>query len=193
MNKSTPVDYLTFYESLFKLDVKGKTREFSYDIYSIICAGQENPTNKLISKICDKKEETLKKHIPLILDKAIFLNKKECKTSRNLISFFPTNTTAIAKLIYVKPQDKYAIFQWRIPKVETLLEIHCVFSEEYFSQIIHLIPNEYYYFNYSSLQIINLYNFKATNPRDFITIDKLNLSICDRTGVPSLINPNLEL
>lgn len=193
MNKSTPVDYLMFYKSLFELDIKGKTREFSYDIYSIICSGQENPTNKLISKICDKKEETLKKHIPLILDKVIFLNNKKGKNSRNLISFFPTNTTAIAKLIYVNHQDKCAIFQWRIPKVETLLEIWCVFDEEYFSQINHLIPNEYYYFNYSSLQILDFYNFKAMNPNGFITIDKLNLSICDRTGVPSLINPNLQL
>ena len=124
----TPIEYTSFLNSAKKSNLTSKEIQIAFGVYCLLNNGRNEDwysqlTNKLISRFLAEPEATLKMYIPRIIKKGFLLDAETNPYRRALKSFFPTTSSCVAKLIYKNESAKLAKFAWRLPAIETLIEI----------------------------------------------------------------------
>lgn len=181
-----PISNVIFDSSLIKNDIHGTSIIIARRIYEYIDITSKL-TNEEIASLTYFEEDLVRKNVPILLKKLVFINQASKYLRRQLISLFPTWKYCIGKVQHVSIDAQEVKFFFPIPCLD--IDGTIIFtdlSKEEFNLLKTINDQKYYLIYYQVIEVpcsflkISNVIIRATAPSKIIPINELGFNINDQ-------------
>lgn len=181
-----PISNAIFDSILVKNNINGASIIIAKRIYEYIDITSKLK-NKEIALLTQLDEELVRKNIPILLKKLVFINQVSKYLRRELISFFPTWNYCIGKIkkVSIDAQEVELFFPIPCLDIDGII-IFTNLSKEEFNLLQTINNKKYYQIYYQVLDVLYPFNkvsnviIRATAPSKIIPINELGFNINDQ-------------